>query len=50
MFRALFTHPQEVMHKRHFVYRVCIMSDGCGTFAVLLNEFNEKCIKLVSLY
>jgi hypothetical protein len=30
MFRALLAHPQEVLHKRHLVYCVCI-SVGCGT-------------------
>jgi hypothetical protein len=26
VFRALLTHPQEVKHKRHLVYRVRVMS------------------------
>jgi hypothetical protein len=29
MFRALFTHPQEVLHKRHLIYCVRVMSVGC---------------------
>jgi hypothetical protein len=29
MFRALLAHPQEVLHKRHLVYCVCVMSVGC---------------------
>jgi hypothetical protein len=33
MFRALLDHPQEVLHKRHLVYCVRIMSVGCGTIA-----------------
>jgi hypothetical protein len=36
MFRELLPHPQEVLHKRHFVYYVRIMSVGCGTVAVKL--------------
>jgi hypothetical protein len=33
-FRALLAHPQEVLHKRHLVYCVRIMSVGCGKVAV----------------
>jgi hypothetical protein len=29
MFRALLAHPQEVLHKRHFVYCGRVMSVGC---------------------
>jgi hypothetical protein len=29
MFRALLAHPQEALHKCHFIYCVCVMSDGC---------------------
>jgi hypothetical protein len=29
MFRVLLAHPQEVPHKRHLVYCVCVMSVGC---------------------
>jgi hypothetical protein len=36
MFRALFSHLQEALHKRHLVYCVHIMSVGCGTVAVEL--------------
>jgi hypothetical protein len=36
MFRALLAHPQEVLHKRHLVYCVRIMSVGCGAVAVSL--------------
>jgi hypothetical protein len=31
MFRALLAHPQEVLHKPHLVYCVCVMSVGCYT-------------------
>jgi hypothetical protein len=34
MFRALLTHPQEALNKRHLVYCVRIMSVGVGTVAV----------------
>jgi hypothetical protein len=34
MFQALLTHPQEVLHKRHLVYCVRIMSVGCGKVTV----------------
>jgi hypothetical protein len=29
MFRALLVHPQEVLHKRHLVYCMRVMSVGC---------------------
>jgi hypothetical protein len=29
MFRALHAHPQEVLHKRHLVYCVRVMSVSC---------------------
>jgi hypothetical protein len=29
MFRALLAHPQEVLHKRHLIYCVRVMSVGC---------------------
>jgi hypothetical protein len=34
MFRALLAHPQEVLHKRHLVHCVRIMSVSCATIAV----------------
>jgi hypothetical protein len=34
MFRALLAHPQEVLHKRHLVYSVRVMSVGCETATV----------------
>jgi hypothetical protein len=33
-FRALLAHPQEVLHKQHFVYCVRVMPVGCDTTAV----------------
>jgi hypothetical protein len=30
MFRGLLAHPQEVLHKRHLVYCVRVMSVGCS--------------------
>jgi hypothetical protein len=41
MFRALFVHPQDLLHKRHLVYYVRIMSDGCCTVAVSLQSCNS---------
>jgi hypothetical protein len=38
MFRALLAQPQEVLHKQHLVYCVRIMSVGCGTFVVSLQQ------------
>jgi hypothetical protein len=32
MFRALLVHPQEVLHKRHMMYCVCVMSVSCNRF------------------
>jgi hypothetical protein len=46
MFRALLTHPQEVLHKRHLVYFVRIMSVGYGTIAVSL----QPCHSQLTLY
>jgi hypothetical protein len=34
MFRALLAHPLEVLHKRHLVYCLRVMSVGCGTVVV----------------
>jgi hypothetical protein len=39
MFRALLAHPQEVLHKRHFVYCLRVMSFGC-TWCSLLRMSN----------
>jgi hypothetical protein len=47
MFRALLAHPQEVLHKRHLVYCVRIMSVGCGTVALQSchsNILNAVCV------
>jgi hypothetical protein len=46
MFRALLDHPQEVLHKRHVVYCVRIMSVGCGTVAMKL----KPCHTQLTLY
>jgi hypothetical protein len=45
MFGALFSHPQEELHKRHLVYYVR-MSVGCGTVAVKL----QPCHSQLTLY
>jgi hypothetical protein len=37
MFRALLTHPQEALNKRHLVYCVRVMSVGCTT-PILVQE------------
>jgi hypothetical protein len=42
MFRALLTHPQEMLHKRYLVYCVHVMSVGCGTVAVKLQSWNSQ--------
>jgi hypothetical protein len=34
MFRALFSHPQEVLYKRHLVYCVRVISVGCTRIGV----------------
>jgi hypothetical protein len=34
MFRELLSHPQEVLHKRHFVYYVRVMSVDCTRIEV----------------
>jgi hypothetical protein len=36
IFRALLSHPQEVLHKRHLVYCVRVMSVGCTRIGVEL--------------
>jgi hypothetical protein len=40
MFRALLAHPQEVLHKRHLVYCVRVMSVGCTRTGV---KFQSWC-------
>jgi hypothetical protein len=37
MFRALLAHPQEVMHKRHLVYYVHVMSVGYTRISVVFS-------------
>jgi hypothetical protein len=54
MFRALFAHPQETLHKRPLVYCVRVMSFGCTRIGVELlslihNKMNKNCITLVPL-
>jgi hypothetical protein len=46
MFRALLTHPQQALHKRHLVYCLRLMSVGCGTVAMKL----QLCHSLLTLY
>jgi hypothetical protein len=41
MFRALLSHPQEALHKRHFLHYVRIMSAGCATIAVKLPSWQS---------
>jgi hypothetical protein len=41
MFRALLVHPQEVLHKRHLVYCVRVMSVGCTRVGVKLRSVCE---------
>jgi hypothetical protein len=61
-FRTLIDHPQEVLHKRHLVCCVRVMSVGCTSIRFPLQVMLEtcrgpqflinwtKCITLVSLY
>jgi hypothetical protein len=42
VFRALLANPQNVLHKRHLVYCVRIMSVGCGTFSVFLQTCHNQ--------
>jgi hypothetical protein len=44
MLRALLTHPQEALHKRHLVYCVRVMSVGC------YQGWSGTVEQLVSLY
>jgi hypothetical protein len=37
MFRALLADPQEVLHKRHLIYCVRVMSVGCTRIGVALH-------------
>jgi hypothetical protein len=39
MFQALLAHPQEVLHKRHLVYCVHVMSVGCTRTEVELQSW-----------
>jgi hypothetical protein len=54
MFRALLDHPQEVLHKRHLVYCVRVISVGCirieaSTSANITHTQYTKC-RLFSTY
>jgi hypothetical protein len=40
MFRALLSHPQEGLHKRHFAYCVRVMSAGCTRIGVEVGVAN----------
>jgi hypothetical protein len=41
MFRTLLAHPQDALHKRHFVY--CVrMSDGCARIVVSVPPEDEQ--------
>jgi hypothetical protein len=40
MFRALLAHPQEVLHQRHLVYCVSVMSVGC-TWCITLTQYTK---------
>jgi hypothetical protein len=42
LLRALLAHPQEVLHKRHLVYCVRVMSVGCATTAVKLQSWHNQ--------
>jgi hypothetical protein len=48
MFRALLAHPQEVLHKRHLVHCVRVMSVGCTRISTT-NRHNTHAIYQVSL-
>jgi hypothetical protein len=48
MFRALFAHLQEVLHKRHLVYCMRIMSVGCATIEVKLQPTYILCTQYTS--
>jgi hypothetical protein len=43
MFRALLSHPQEALHKRHLVYFVRVMSVGCPRVGVDEQVMLETC-------
>jgi hypothetical protein len=48
MFRALLAHPQEVLHQRHMVYCVRVMSVGCTRIGVkqARNILSAVCVGL----
>jgi hypothetical protein len=42
MFRALFAHPQEALHKRHLIYCVCVLSVGCTRVQSVATPLDEQ--------
>jgi hypothetical protein len=43
MFRTLLAHPQEMLHKRHLVYCVRVMSVGCARIGLERNVASAVC-------
>jgi hypothetical protein len=41
MFRGLLAYPQEVLHKRHLVYCVRVMSVGCTSSTQILVQLTD---------
>jgi hypothetical protein len=50
MFRALLAYSQEVLHKRHLVYFMRIMSADCFTVAVSVAVSLQPCHSQLTLY
>jgi hypothetical protein len=49
MFRALLSHPQEALQKRHLVYCVRVMSVGCiGIGVANCRQLTHECVKVVN--
>jgi hypothetical protein len=46
MFQALLAHPKEVLHKRHLVYFVRVMSVGCTRIGVELVSQTKFCVHI----
>jgi hypothetical protein len=46
MFRALFAHPEEVLHKRQLVYCVRVMSVGCTRTGLELVSLDTSSVPL----
>jgi hypothetical protein len=47
MVRALLVDPREVLYKRHLVYRVRVMSVGCGTVQFNLPQLTDIIITII---